>query len=165
MKIAIVYGSTLGNTAKAAQIIAKEFNLENLDVINVAETTPEELNEYDKYIFGTSTWGLGDLQSDWEEFDFSKLKVDNKTVAIFGMGDSEIYAFTYCDSIFKLHKILQKKNANIVGYVSSKDYKFSKSESVVNDMFLGLALDDDNYENLTTPRIVKWVNDIRKYFQ
>lgn len=165
MKIAIIYGSTLGNTERAAKSIAQEFNLPNIDVLNVAETKAEQLNEYDKIIFGTSTWGLGDLQDDWEEFDFNNLKIENKTVAIFGMGDSEVYAFTYCDSIFKLHKILKSKNANIVGYVSDKDYKYTKSESVVDGMFLGLALDDDNYEDLTESRIKNWVSNIRKYFE
>ncbi|MDE7099605.1 MAG: flavodoxin FldA [Malacoplasma sp.] len=164
MKIAIVYGATLGNTERAAFDIQKEFDLENIDVLNISNTTAEKLNEYDKLIFGTSTWGLGDLQDDWDSFDFSKLKIDNKTVAIFGMGDSEVYAFTYCDSIAKLHKILKSKNANIVGYVSDKDYKYTKSESVVDGMFLGLALDNDNFEELTESRIKNWVNEIKKYF-
>ena len=69
------------------------------------------------------------------------------------MGDSEVYAFTYCDSIAKMHKILKSKKANIVGYVPSKDYKFTKSEAVENDHFLGLALDNDNFEDLTESRV------------
>lgn len=164
MKIAIIYGSTLGNTERAANKIAEKINLDNLDVLNVVETSAEKLNEYDKIIFGSSTWGLGDLQDDWDNFDFKNLKVENKTVAIFGMGDSEVYAFTYCDSIKKLHDILKSKKANIVGYVSTQGYKYSKSESVENDMFLGLALDDENYEDLTEERIENWVNEIKKYF-
>lgn len=165
MKIAIIYGSTLGNTETAAQKIAEKMNLANLDVLNVAETNSEKLNSYDKIIFGSSTWGLGDLQDDWDNFDFKNLKVENKTVAIFGMGDSEIYPFTYCDSIKKLHDILKDKKANIVGYVSTEGYKSCDSEAVKDGHYLGLALDNENYEDLTDKRIEDWVNDIKKHFE
>lgn len=163
-KIAIVYGSTLGNAESAAHLIAKHLQLD-VDVINVAETTATKINQYQKIIFGSSTWGVGDLQDDWNNFNFKELNVKGKTVAIFGMGDSEIYAFTYCDSMAKLYEILTKKEANIVGFVDSKDYKFGKSQSVIDGKFVGLALDNDNYENLTEQRIINWIKDIKKDFE
>lgn len=163
-KIVIVYGSTLGNAESAANLIAKHLGLP-VDVLNVAETNATEINKYEKIIFGSSTWGLGDLQDDWDSFNFRELDVKGKTVAIFGMGDSEIYAFTYCDSMFKFYDVLVKKEANIVGFVDAKEYKYGKSESVIDDKFVGLALDNDNYEELTEPRIIKWVNQIRKDFE
>lgn len=56
MKMAIVYGSSLGNTAEVAKMIKKEFNMpNNIDVYDVNDVAPEILNKYDKFIFGTST--------------------------------------------------------------------------------------------------------------
>lgn len=163
-KIAIVYGTTLGATENAANLIAKHLDLD-IDVLNIAETTASQINQYQKIIFGSSTWGLGDLQDDWDKFNFDELDIKGKTVAIFGMGDSEIYAFTYCDSMSKFYEILTKKEANIVGFVDAKNYKYGKSQSVIDGKFVGLALDNDNYEDLTEQRIINWVNDIKKYFQ
>lgn len=167
MKIAIIYGSTLGNTQRIAEKIqalfgdgAKLFDVKDLN----EKKDCSELNEYSYYIFGTSTWGVGDLQDDWEVFDFKKLNLENKTAAIFGLGDSEVYAWTYCDSIAKLHRIIKMKKANIVGYVSVDGYKYTKSEAVEDDHFLGLALDEDNYEDLTDERVESWVENLKKVF-
>lgn len=165
MKITIIYGSTLGNTERVAEMIEKEFNGTDITKFNVKDLDAEKINRIETselLIFGTSTWGIGDLQDDWEEFDFKKINIENKTVAIYGLGDSEVYAWTYCDAIAKMHKILKSKKAKIIGYVNTEGYKFTKSESIEGDHFLGLALDEDNYENLTEERVSKWVNELKK---
>lgn len=164
MKIALVYGSTLGNTEQVAYSIAKEFNYPNLKVFNVADIKATDINGYDKYIFGSSTWGLGDLQDDWLAFDFHNLEVKNKTIALFGLGDSEIYAFTYCDCLFQFHKILKRKQAKIVGYTNAKNYQYTESASVVDGYFLGLALDNENFADLTPQRISNWIKQIAPFF-
>lgn len=168
MKVAILYGSTLGNTERVAELILKEFNNEQIKLFNIANLKNSDCSElvnFDFFIFGTSTWGVGDLQDDWEEFDFKKINLENKKVAIFGLGDSEVYAWTYCDAIAKLHRILKMKKAKIVGYVPTSGYKFTKSESVENDYFLGLALDEDNYEDLTEERVKNWVIQLKESFK
>ncbi|MEA3317594.1 MAG: flavodoxin domain-containing protein, partial [Bacteroidota bacterium] len=64
-KIAIFYGSSTGNTESAAKQIAK---LLNADIFDVADKPVKELQNYENLIFGTSTWGIGDLQDDWDSF-------------------------------------------------------------------------------------------------
>lgn len=168
MKIAIIYGSTLGNVERVAYKIKNHFG-NDATLFDVKKLNEEQncsyLNDYDYYIFGTSTWGVGDLQDDWEAFDFKKINLENKTVAIFGLGDSEVYAWTYCDAIAKMHRILKMKKCNIVGYVSEEGYKYTKSESVEDGHFLGLALDEDNYENLTDSRVESWVTNLKNVFK
>ena len=122
------------------------------------------INGYDKLIVGTSTWGSGDLQDDWDAFDFGGLKLHGKTVAIFGMGDSESYSDSFCSAMGKLADKLKGAGANIVGAVSTEGYSFEASEAVENGNFVGLALDNDNQEDQTESRIDAWVAKIKPQF-
>lgn len=168
MNVTIIFGSTLGNTERVADMIEKEFSGDVVNKINIKDITHEQLESLassDLIIFGTSTWGVGDMQDDWDSFDFKKLSIENKVVAIYGLGDSEVYAWTYCDAISKMHRHLKMKKAKIIGYVPTSDYKFTQSESVEDDHFLGLALDEDNYEDLTPGRVQKWVAQLKESFK
>lgn len=162
MSVAVVYGSAMGNTESAANLIAEKLGIS--DVFNVADIDADKINSYDKLIIGTSTWGSGDLQDDWDAFDFSALKLQGKTVAIFGMGDSESYSDTFCGGMGKLATHLKEAGANIIGAVSTEGYSFESSEAIENGNFVGLALDNDNQEDLTEPRIDAWVGKIKAQF-
>lgn len=104
------------------------------------------------------------MQDDWDAFDFSALKLQGKTVAIFGMGDSESYSDTFCGGMGKLANKLKEAGANIIGAVSTEGYSFESSEAIENGNFVGLALDNDNQEDLTEPRIDAWVGKIKAQF-
>lgn len=164
MSIAVVYGSAMGNTEGAANLIAEKLGINDSDVFNIADIDADKINSYDKLIIGTSTWGSGDLQDDWDAFDFSGLDLNGKTVALFGMGDSESYSDSYCSAIGKLAQKLKEAGANLVGEVSTDGYNFESSEAVVDGKFVGLALDNDNQEDLTESRIDAWVEQIRPQF-
>ena len=162
MSVAVIYGSSMGNTEAAANAIAEKLGIS--DVLNVSDIDANKINSYDKLILGSSTWGSGDLQDDWDAFDFSALKLDGKVVAVFGMGDSESYSDTYCNAMGKLAENVKKAGANLVGQVSTEGYSYESSEAVVDGNFVGLALDNDNQEDLTEERITKWVEQIRAHF-
>lgn len=162
MSIAVIYGSSMGNTENAAKMIAEKMGIS--DVLNIADIDADKINSYDKIICGTSTWGSGDLQDDWDGFDFSKLSLSGKTAAVFGMGDSESYSDTYCGAMGKLASALKEAGANLVGAISTDGYSFESSEAVQNDQFVGLALDNDNHEDLTESRIDAWVAQIKAHF-
>lgn len=166
MATAVVYGSTVGNTESAAQMIAGKLGIS--DVLNIASTDADTLNGFDKLIAGTSTWGSGDLQDDWDAFDFSALNVAGKTVAVFGMGDSSGYSDTYCGGMGKLAAKFKEAGANLVGAVSLDGYEgsenFTETDAIVDGQFVGLALDADNYGDLTESRIDAWVEQIRPDF-
>lgn len=161
MKLIVVFGSSMGNTESAAVEIASKMGCE---AVNVADTDAATINTYDGVIAGSSTWGSGDLQDDWDGFDFTALNLSGKKAAIFGMGDSQSYSDTYCNSIAHMKIHLEKAGATIVGAVSTEGYDFEESESVEGDHFFGLALDNDNFEDKTSARIDAWVEELKKEF-
>lgn len=61
-KIAVIYGSTTGNTAEAAKLIQKALGA---DLYEIGAVDTLKLSNYSYYVFGTSTWGSGELQDDW----------------------------------------------------------------------------------------------------
>nr|WP_314240875.1 flavodoxin FldA [uncultured Campylobacter sp.] len=161
--IGIIFGSSMGNTEEAASFLAENLGLEN-ELLNVANCDAAKLNGFDKLILGVSTWGTGDLQDDWDAFDFGGLKLSGKTVAIFGMGDAESYADSFCGAMGKLYDEVVKAGANVVGAVSVDGYKFDESEAVKGGKFVGLPLDADNESEKTEPRISAWIEQIKPHF-
>lgn len=163
MATAIVYGTTTGNTESAAELIAGKLGIS--DVLNIASTDADTLNGFDKLIVGTSTWGSGDLQDDWEAFDFSALNLAGKTVAVFGVGDSSGYPDTYCGGMGKLAEKFKEAGATLVGAVELDGYEnagdFADSEAIVDGKLVGLALDADNYGDLTEERVDAWIEQIK----
>ena len=162
MAVAVIYGSAMGNTESAANIIADKLGIS--DVLNIADINADKINSYDNLICGTSTWGSGDLQDDWDGFDFSGLSLSGKVVAVFGMGDSESYSDTYCGGMGKLAQNLKDAGATLVGEVSTDGYNFESSDAVVDGKFVGLALDNDNQEDQTEARIDAWIAQIKPQF-
>ncbi|PSM51629.1 flavodoxin [Campylobacter blaseri] len=164
MKIAIVFGSSMGNTENAANLVKEKLGIE-LDVLNVADIDAKTLNEYDKLICGTSTWNAGDMQDDWDEFNFEALDLSGKTIAVFGVGDSDAYADEFCDGMAKLYHKLKEAGGNMVGAVSADGYSFEESEAIdENGDFVGLPLDYDNEEEKNDERISLWIEQIKEYF-
>ena len=161
--IGIIFGSSMGNTEEAAGFLAEKLGLEN-ELLNVANCDAAKLNGFDKLILGVSTWGTGDLQDDWDAFDFGGLKLGGKTVAIFGTGDAEGYADSFCGAIGKLYDEVVKAGAIVVGAVSTDGYSFEESEAVRDGKFIGLPLDADNESDKTETRILTWIEQIKPHF-
>ena len=161
--IGIIFGSSMGNTEEAAGFLAEKLGLEN-ELLNVANCDAAKLNGFDKLILGVSTWGTGDLQDDWDAFDFGGLKLGGKTVAIFGTGDAEGYADSFGGAMGKLYDEVVKAGANVVGAVSTDDYSFEESEAVRDGKFIGLPLDADNESDKTETRILAWIEQIKPHF-
>ncbi|MFW6036025.1 MAG: flavodoxin [Halothermotrichaceae bacterium] len=161
-KIGIFYGSTMGDTEEIAEMIAETIGKEKVDLHNVASVSEKELANYDKLLLGSSTWGLGDLQDDWDLF-IEKVKetdFDNKKVAIFGTGDQEMYPDTFVDAIGKIYKEVEANGAEVIGKVFVDTYDFTDSEAVVEGQFVGLPIDKNNQDELTEDRVKNWVAEI-----
>lgn len=165
-EIGIFYGSTMGETEEAAEMIADVIGKDKVEVYNVASVSVDELEKYDKLIFGSSTWGLGELQDDWGTF-IEKLKtldLSKKKVALFGLGDQSMYSDTFVDAMGIIYDVIKEKGAEVIGGVLTDDYDFSHSEALINDAFVGLPLDNNNQGDLTEERIKNWVDDLLKAF-
>lgn len=162
MSIGIIYGSSMGNTEAVANSIAE---LLEAEVLNVADTDAETINGFDKLILGTSTWGSGDLQDDWDAFDLDEIDFNGKTVALFGLGDQESYPDEFCDALITLYNKAKDGGANIVGSWGTDGYEFDESQSVGEDgKFVGLIIDADNQDDLTQERVEAWVEQIKPNF-
>jgi flavodoxin I len=165
-KVGIYYGSSSGNTeriAKSIQSLLQGFEIGLFDVSNVKS---EDFDNFDNLILGTSTWGIGDLQDDWESFlpKLEQISLDGKVIALFGLGDSYTYSDSFVDGMGTIYGVLKNKNCKIVGNVKTDTYSFDESKAVVDNDFVGLPIDEDNQANLTSSRLEEWVNQIKNAF-
>jgi flavodoxin I len=159
----IFYGSSGGTTQGIARKIAGKLGVESENVYDVASAKAEELNKYDVLLFGSSTWGLGDLQDDWEDFirKVATADLSGKKIALFGCGDSSSYPDTFCEALGTIYKAVRDK-ATVIGFTATDGYSFDASEAVTDNRFVGLPLDEDNESNLTEERIDRWIDQLKK---
>lgn len=160
----LFYGSSSGNTQGAAQAIAQGLDISPSDVFDIANATPESMLNYDVLILGSSTWGMGDLQDDWDGFigKLEKLNLSGKKVAVFGTGDSSSYSDTFCDAIGIIAETAEKAGAALIGKdIDISGYSFDSSKAVRDGAFCGLPLDDDNESDKTDERISRWVEQLK----
>ncbi len=162
MATGIFVGSSTGNTQDVAEKIKDA--LGDAEILEIGSSSASDLEKYDNIFLGSSTWGSGDLQDDWEEIidEISKLDLSGKKVAIFGTGDQESYADTFVDAIGTIYEAVKDTGATILGKTSTDGYTFDSSKAVVDGKFVGLPLDQDNQEDMTEDRINAWTEQLSK---
>jgi flavodoxin I len=160
-KIGIFYGSSTGNTEAVANQIKDAFG--DADIFEINADALTNIASYDVVLLGSSTWGFGDLQDEWEDVldSLDGLDLTGKKVSFFGTGDQFNYDETFCDAMGILYEALQNSGANFIGKVLTDSYQFSASRAVVDDQFVGLALDEDNQNEMTDDRIQAWVQQLK----
>ncbi|MGQ1784298.1 MULTISPECIES: flavodoxin [unclassified Saccharicrinis] len=153
----IFYGSSVGNTRFVAEKLAGLISGSELNPVEQA--TQPDIEKYDFLILGTSTWGVGNLQDDFETFvdTLVECNLEGRKVAMFGLGDQFTYPDTFCNGMGKLYELIKNKGCEFVGAWPSEEYDFSDSLALVGGKFVGLALDEDNEPDLTDYRLEKWV--------
>ena len=161
MATAIFYASNTGNTEYISKLISKE--LGDIKLIDIANSGISSIKDYDTVILGLSTWGDGELSDEWDDVwdDFKEIDFTGKTVAMFGLGDQESYGENFVDALGIVYEYLDQTDAKIVGkWASTDEYFYEESRAIVDGMFVGLALDEDNQDELSEERITKWCEDI-----
>lgn len=94
MEVALIYASMTGNTEEIAKIISDQVEKLALDVktfhIEFDDIMALDLKDYDAILFGTYTWGDGDLPFEVEDFydDLADEDLTGKVVGLFGSCDS-----------------------------------------------------------------------------
>ncbi len=164
--VGIFYGSDTGNTEDAAKLLQKEFGTDKAQIFDVAKAKANDMEPFSNLIFGSSTWGMGDMQEDFEEFisEIQSANLEGKKVAIFGCGDQEAYADSFVDAIGLIYEALNEKGCEVVGKVPTEGYEYDESQAEIDGQFVGLPLDEDNESNLTADRIKEWVEQLKKEF-
>jgi flavodoxin I len=165
-KIGIFYGSSTGQTEMVAEKLYTLLGEENAELINVDMATKEDLERFPFLIFGTPTWGVGEMQDDWEDFSeiVSKANLKGKKIALFGLGDQDTYPDSFADGVGILYQKI-KDNTEIVGRWPKNGYVFNESEAFLDNSFIGLIIDQENQSEKTVERLAKWVEMLKKEFK
>ena len=164
VKIGLFYGSTTGNTQKVAEIIAEAFGRVEVDLHDVRKASADDLEKYDVLILGTSTWQWGGLQDEWANFEdaLDEVDLDDKKIALFGVGDQKRYPDHFVDGIGLLYDGIISGGAEVIGKWPVEGYQFNESAAQIEDEFVGLALDEDNESDKTPERVKKWVSQLKE---
>ncbi|MBN1337772.1 MAG: flavodoxin [Bacteroidales bacterium] len=160
-KTGIFFGSSLGKTEKVARLIQEQLGKNNADIFDIKKVTPGTVLKYDNLILGTSAWGIGDMQDDWEDFIDTLVELDlsEKKIALFGLGDQKKYPESFADGLGTLYCRLPVKT-NIIGAWPVKGYSYYCSMAEKEGVFVGLVIDDDSQPELTHSRVSEWVKQI-----
>ena len=161
--IGIFYGSSTGATESIAARLAEKLGVDEAHVYNVSEVTVDEVAQFDVLLLGSSTWGCGDLQDDWETFlgDLKGTDLSGKLVALFGCGDSASFSDTFCGALGIIYDELQGTGCQFIGAVSADGYTYDDSAACVDGKFVGLPLDEMNEDGLTEERLDAWVEALK----
>lgn len=164
MKILILYATTTGNTGYVGEILKSLFSSDEVTIKNVEEIHYNDLVGFDFYIFGTPTWGEGEMHKSWKAF-FNNLNAEilaGKKVAIYGLGDSLMFPDRFVDGMRELYDCVKKVGGIIIGRCPTLGYNFLSSKAIVDGEFCGLPIDQDNESAKTVERLSEWVKRISR---
>jgi flavodoxin long chain len=163
--IAVIYGSTTGNTSDAAVKIAKILGEDQVELFDVKDVGLAALEFFDNIIFAIPTWDYGEVQADWQDVldEIDDTDFSSKTVAFLGMGDQFAYAEWFQDAMGMLHDKVVAKGAKVIGHWPVDGYEFDASKALTADkqFFVGLALDEDCQPELTEGRLKQWCEQLK----
>ena len=113
--VSIIYGSTTGNTERVAQLLKENIKDCTVTVSNVTDAS-NEMIEADIVLFGSSTWGYGELQDDFASYydNMGNLPLSGKSVAVFGCGDSASFGEMFCEAVNLIESKLEECGANLI---------------------------------------------------
>jgi flavodoxin I len=167
--IIIIYWPKGGNAENAAKSIYAKFDKNTTVLKPVSEVTTEELKNANLIIAGSSTVGAEKWQdatsgNKWSQF-FNNLhegSLTGKKVALFGLGDQVLYPDNFVDGLGIMKSEFVKSGAELIGKWSAEGYKFTDSQGIEDNSFIGLALDEDRQPELTEGRIQKWTDLLKQ---
>ncbi|MCD6342878.1 MAG: flavodoxin domain-containing protein [Spirochaetaceae bacterium] len=116
INVLIVFGSSKGRTGRIAEILSDALTAKGLTTVlkNVFEARPKELLDYRYIVLGSSTYGQGDLQRDFLDFErgMDDLDLTGIKAAIFGSGNSR-YAY-YAEAVDILEAKVKIQGARLI---------------------------------------------------
>lgn len=160
--IGLFYGTDTGFTKIVTDLLVQEFDGIAPGLVTVHDVAGElvaRMLDYDYLIVGCPTWNIGQLQDDWDNqfLALEELDLTGKKIAIFGLGDQFGYPESFCDAIGILGRKFIAQGAELVGYTPADGFEFTHSRGVEGEMFMGLALDDENESKKTPDKVMDWV--------
>lgn len=163
MKMGMVVGSTTGNTKEVGEAIKRQLGDRIDEIRDVESTKLADLTGYDVLLVGIPTWDIGQLQEDWifAVRQFEGLSFEGTQVAFFGDGDQVNYPYNFQDAMGLLREHFLDHGATAeIGHWPADEYYFERSEALLGDMFVGLALDYMEQSELTEGRVQEWCTQL-----
>ena len=164
-KSALIYGSCTGKTEYLAEVVIEQFLPElPLELIDVSSIEATDLPKFELIICGIPTWDIGELEYGWQDIydQLDGVVLSDVQVAMFGLGDQRNYGDTYQDAMGILYsKMLECGAGGGIGFTVTEGHKFEESLAIVDGHFCGLALDEDNQDELSDERIQKWASQVK----
>lgn len=171
-KVLLAYWPLKGNVEYISNLLAEKLADYTIVKKSIQEVTVDDLKEFDNWIIGGSTvgshvWMDADDSNRWHDFFglLGDVNMNEKVVSFFGLGDQILYPNHFVDGLGVFQEEFSKVNANIVGQWPIEGYTFTDSEGVRDKYFFGLALDEDQQDDLTEGRISQWLDMIKKEFK
>lgn len=161
-KFGIFYGSSTGSTAEVAQRIAKAVGAE-AEVYDVASADAADAANYEVLLLGCSTWGIGELQDDFDGFlpKLANQDLSGKAVALFGCGDADSYPDSFCEALALIKEGLAGTGCRFVGAYTPEGYSYDATRTEEDGKLIGLCLDEANQSDMTDERIDTWLAAIK----
>ena len=170
-QIGVFYGPEQGSVEKVARVIESKFGADKVELIAVKNSDEADLSRFDKLIFGASTvgktnWDSDHKSTDWDLFatKFNQVDWAGKKVAVYGLGDHIQYPQHFVDAIGWIYERLIALNVEVVGFCSPEGYTYDESEGIKDGRFLGLPVDEDNEAEKTDERVENWINRLINEF-
>lgn len=159
MTVTILYGTDAGGTKAVANRIGSKLQAK---VIDIRKAKAADCDGSDLLILGSPTYGMGDLQTDWEDHLglLDTIALNGRRVALFGTGDQVGYPDSFVDAMGILYDSVVARGAQVVGFTTVDGYDFIASQACREGRFVGLVLDEDNQSNLTERRISAWIEQL-----
>lgn len=162
-KIGIYFGSSTGATERAALLIKNEidsYGIADVEVQVVSMNNLSTMGNFKYLLFGCPTWNIGELQDDWALVfpSLGNVNFHGRKVAVFGCGDQFGYSNSFNDSVGILCQKIIDLGGEPCGFMPRDDsYQFEFSRGVIDDVLMGLFLDEDNQSAQTPQRVANWV--------
>ncbi|MGL4308416.1 MAG: flavodoxin [Cetobacterium sp.] len=164
-KIGVFYGSTSGKTLGIVDEIEFYLRGTEYEIIDVANGI-SNMNSFENLILVSPTYGVGELQQDWENVitDMKNIDFTNKIVAIVGLGNQYAFGESFVGAMKVLYDIVSERGAKVIGFTPDDGYHYEETEAVIDGKFVGLALDEANQDDDTPDRIQAWLEEIKPLF-
>lgn len=161
MDVAIVYGSSFGDTESVAEEVGRVLGAllrRPVPLHDVASVDLAALRGVDLLVVGSSTWHAGELQADWDAVlgDVAAGPWTGTRVALFGTGDPHGYPGTFADALGILADAFEAGGATLIGAWPAAADAPHASRAWRGDRFVGLALDADDDPALRAEAIRRW---------
>ena len=149
--------------------VAEPIDIDTLDSGSLRDV----FSEHNSLIVGTPTWNTNAdtfrSGTGWDDLYYDKLPdlksiLEEKKVAVFGLGDQISYGENYADATGELYTVFEDLGCIMVPYAHTSqdgyDHVTSKSILPGSDLFCGLLLDQINQDDLTDGRIDNWIEKL-----